>query len=272
MKSHKPEIALLMLVILVSIGGFWQLFMGPDAEPGGVHYLHLVTSLLWLALLLVQLVNIERRRFSRHRDIGLAIFVMAPLIVATLAMLSVHSAARALVEAQADRLIVQNVMMTFELGLVVALAFALRKNRNLHGAFLMSSSLMFMGIALFFSLLAFVPQFRIEGPETFYRFGTAAATAGLVIAVIGAAFFFRNRRHGWPWLLVGLVFFINEAINALMRKYSGLQPLTELVGSFNENETFGVAWVGFLALLSLAWYAGKSKGAITETRSRQVGQ
>ena len=51
MKSHRPEIALLMLVILVSIGGFWKLFMGPDAEPGGVHCLHLVTSLLWLALL-----------------------------------------------------------------------------------------------------------------------------------------------------------------------------------------------------------------------------
>ena len=57
MKSHRPEIALLMLVILVSIGGFWKLFMGPDAEPGGVHCLHLLTSLLWLALLLVQLVK-----------------------------------------------------------------------------------------------------------------------------------------------------------------------------------------------------------------------
>ena len=268
MKSHKPEIALLMLVILVSIGGFWKLFMGPDADPGGMHYAHLVTSLLWLALLLVQLVNIERRRFSRHRNIGLAIFVMAPLIVAILAMLSVHSAARALAEAQADRLMVQNVMMTFELGLVIVLAFALRKNRNLHGALLMSTSLMFMGIALFFSLLSFVPQFRIEGPETFYRFGTAAATAGVVIAVIGTAFFLRNRRHGWPWLLVGLVFFINEAINALLRKYSGLQPLTEFVGSFNENQTFGVAFVFFLALLFFAWYAGKGKAAFAETRPR----
>jgi len=272
MKSHKPEIALLMLVILVSIAGFWQLFLGPDAEPGGVHYLHLVTSLLWLALLLVQLVNIERKRFSRHRSIGLAIFVMAPLVVATLAMLSVHSAARALAEAQADRLIVQNVMMTFELGLVIALAFALRKNRNLHGAFLMSSSLMFMGIALFFSLLSFVPQFRIEGPETFYRFGTAAATAGLVIAVIGTAFFLRNRRHGWPWLLVGLVFFINEAINALMRNYGGLQPLTEFVGSFDENDAFGAALVVSLALLTFAWYAGKGKAAFAEASPRLLDQ
>jgi len=260
-----------MLVILVSIGGFWKLFMGPEADPGGVHYLHLVTSLLWLALLLVQLVNIERRRFSRHRDIGLAIFVMAPLLVATLAMLSVHSAARARVEAQVDRLIVQNVMMTFELGTVILLAFALRKNRNLHGAFLISSSLMLLGIALFFSLLSFVPQFRIERPDTFYRFATAAATAGLVIVVIGTAFFLRNWRGGWPWLLVGLVFFFNEAINALMRKYSALQPLTEFVASFNENQTFGVALVAFLALLSFAWYAGKGKATFAEARPRLDG-
>jgi len=70
MKSHKPEIALLVLVILVSIGGFWKLFMGPDADPGGVHYLHQATSLFWLALLLVQLVNIKCRPSLRACEAG----------------------------------------------------------------------------------------------------------------------------------------------------------------------------------------------------------
>jgi len=197
---------------------------------------------------------------------------MAPLIVATVALLSVHSAEKAMMTGEADRLIVQNVMVTLELGLVILLAFGLRKNRKLHDAFLLSSALMFLVIALFFSLLSFVPQFKIEGPETFYRFGTAAATAGCVVAVIGAAFFFKNMRTGWPWLLVGSVFFVNEIINLLIRKSNGIQPLTQFVGSINQSAMFIATFIGFFALLSIAWQLGKSNRAALDTRSRQDGR
>jgi len=272
MKNYKLEIAFLLTVIFVSIAGFWKLFTGGNSNPSGIHYLHLITSLLWLLLLLVQLVNIERKSFSLHRELGLAIFIMAPLIVATVALLSVHSAEKAMMTGEADRLIVQNVMVTLELGLVILLAFGLRKNRKLHGAFLLSSALMFLVIALFFSLLSFVPQFKIEGPETFYRFGTAAATAGCVVAVIGAAFFFKNMRCGWPWLLVGSVFFVNEIINLLIRKSNGIQPLTQFVGSINQSAMFIATFIGFFALLSIAWQLGKSNRAALDTRSRQDGR
>ncbi len=167
MKNYKLEIAFLILVILISIGGFWKLFMRADANPSGLHYLHLITSLLWLVLLLIQLIYIERKRFSLHRKLGLAIFIMGPLIVATVALLSVHSAHKGVVSGQGDILIVQNVMGTLELGFIILLAFILKKRRKLHGAFLLSTALLFMGIALFFTLISFVPQFKIEGPETF---------------------------------------------------------------------------------------------------------
>ncbi len=86
MKNYKVEIAFLILLILISIAGFWELFMGADAKPIGLHYLHIITSLLWLVLLLIQLINIERKNFSLHRKLGIAIFIMAPLIVATVAL------------------------------------------------------------------------------------------------------------------------------------------------------------------------------------------
>ena len=258
MKNYKPEIAFLILVILISIAGFWELFMGADAKPIGLHYLHLIISLLWLVLLLIQLINIQRKRFLKHRKLGIAIFIMAPLVVATVALLSVHSANKAIITGKEDVLIVQNVMITFELGLVIFLAFVLRSNRNLHGALLLSSAILFMVIALFFALLSFIPIFKIEGPETFYRFGTAAITAGCIGAVIGIIFFFKSMRNGWPWLLAGSVFFINGYINSLLHTSNGIQPLTEFVGSINEKQTFIITLVGFFALLSFAWYAGKS--------------
>lgn len=119
MKNHKPKIALVILVIIISIAGFWALFMGADAKPIGLHYLHITTSLLWLVLLLIQVINIERKSFSLHRKLGIAMFIMAALVVATVALLSVHSANKAIVTGKEDVLIVQNVTVTFELGLVI---------------------------------------------------------------------------------------------------------------------------------------------------------
>lgn len=259
MKHYKLEIALISLVILISIGGFWELFMRADANPSGIHYLHLITSLLWLILLLVQLIYIERKNYSLHRQLGLTIFIMAPLIVATVALLSVHSAQKAIITGQEDMLIVQNIMVTIELGLFILLGFVLRKNTKLHGAFLMSSSIIFLGIALFFSFLSFIPQFKIEGPETFSRFATVAATTNWICTTIGIIFFFKNKVNGWPWLLAGSVFFFNEFINSLIHESKGIQPLTEFVASFNQKATFILSFIGFLALLSLAWYTRKSK-------------
>lgn len=259
MKNYKLEIAFLILVILISIGGFWELFLGADANPSAIHFLHLTTSLLWLGLLLIQLIYIERKKFSLHRKLGLAIFIMAPIIVATVALLSVYSANKAMITGKEDILIVQNVMVTIELSVVILLSFLLRKNRNLHGAFIMSSSLLFMGIALFFFFLSFIPQFKIEGSETFYRFGTAAVTSQGICIIIGIVFFIKNMRNGWPWLLVGSVFFINEFINTQLHESNGIQPLTDFVGSINQKGTFIISLIGFLALLSIAWYVGKGK-------------
>ncbi len=233
--------------------------MGADAKPIGLHYLHLIISLLWLVLLLIQLINIQRRRFLMHRKLGMAIFAVAPLVVATVAVLSVHSAHKAIVSGKEDALIVQNVMVTLVLGLVIFSAFAARKNKILHGTLLVSSAMLFMIIALFFALLSFVPLYKIEGPETFYRFGTAAITAGCIGALISLIFFFRNMRNGWPWLFVGSVFFINAYINDLLHKSNNIQSLTEFVGSINQPKIFIFTFFGFLASISMAWYVGKSK-------------
>lgn len=249
----------MILVIVISIAGLWELFFGVNAKPIGLHYLHVFTSLLWLFLLLIQLIKIEQKSFSSHRKLGLAIFVMAPLVVATVAVLMVHSAHKAIFSGKEDALIVQNVMVTLVLGLVILIAFAARKNKVLHGTLLVSSAMLFMIIALFFALLSFVPLYKIEGPETFYRFGTAAITAGSIGALISLFFFFRNKRKGWPWLFVGSLFFINAYINDLLHKSNNIQSLTEFVGSINQSKIFILTFFGFFALISIAWYVGESK-------------
>lgn len=255
--KYTPEIIFLVVVIALSLAGFSSLFLGRPVERTGYHYLHIVTSLAWLGLLLSQLVLLARGQRDRHRSFGQAIFFAGPVLVASLTLLTVHSAAKDAVVGKADAMVVQNVMVTLEVALLIFLAFILRKNRAVHGAFLLSTALLFMGIALFFTLISFVPGYRIEGPETFGRFAKAAETISVVGVVVGLLFFARSWRVGWPWLLTSSFFILNGVLQMVVAKMGAAKALTAFVASVGEAAAFGLGLLGFAAMLALAWRAGK---------------
>lgn len=252
MKSVHPyffEHVLIAATMLLSVLGFWNIYRGQNAASNLYHHLHLVTDFVWLFLLLYQLRLISNKRFADHRRLGVAVLLIGPLLFATTAMLSVHSAHKGLVSGQGDPLLVQNVGVTLELGLLILLAFVLRKRRKLHGAFILSTAILFMGIALFFTLISFVPQFKIEGPETFYRFGTAAMAGQAICLVVGVLFFVKDFRNGWPFLLAGSFFVLNELIRSVLTTNKLIGPVTEVVGSMSEIFTFIGGFALLLALL-----------------------
>lgn len=248
-RQYILDYVLIVTVILLSIAGFWKIFFGADARPTTYHYLHVITVFAWLLLLLIQLTLIGKKSFLSHKTVGLSILLFGPLLVASTALMSVHSARKGMISGEGDALLVQNVMGTLELGFLILMAFVLRKRRAIHGAFLLSTTLLFMGIAIFFTLLAWVPQFKIEGPETFYRFGTAALTGLAICLVIGIMYCVKNRRFGWPVLLGGSFLLINQLINALLIYFDLIKPLTEFVGSLNETATFVTSFGVLLILL-----------------------
>jgi hypothetical protein len=258
-KKYLLEYLLLIFVILLCVPGFWNIYFGVNASPDFYQNLHVVTSLTWLFLLLYQLSLIGKKQHANHRTIGLSILFFGPLLFATTSLLSVHSAHKGIVTGEGDFLIVQNVMGTLELGVVILLAFVFKKRRKIHGAFLLSTAILFFGIALFFTFINAVPQFKIEGPETFYRFGTAAATARYVCLFIGLLFFLKDRKNGWPVLLVSSFFSLNEYINQLLNKHNLIQPLTEAVGSINQFLIFFGNFGVLLILLTLTGIADRSR-------------
>lgn len=252
-QQYTLDIAFLLLVIVVSLVGFSSLLRGSTNALTGYHVLHIITSLAWLLLLLGQLVLIRQGRFGQHRTIGSAMLVVGPILVASLTLLTVHSAAREAAAGTVDDLVVQNVTFTLEVALLLFLAFALRRNRKVHGALLLSSALMFLVIALFFTLISYVPGFRIEGPETFDRFAKSAQTGALVGSVIGLAFFLKSWRTGWPWLLVSAFFFLNGYAQFAVAQAGQTQALTVLVGSIGEAPAFGLGLTVFALLLWGVW-------------------
>ena len=248
--QYKFEFGLIAAVMLISILGFWDIYFAADAGAQPHHHLHITTVFVWMFLLLIQLALIAGGNRQMHRKVGLAVLLAGPLLVATTAMLSVHSAHKGVTSGEGDFLIIQNVMGTFELGLIIFLAFLLKRRRKLHASLLLSTSILFMGIALFFALISFAPPFRIEGPETFYRFQTAGLTGQAICLAVGLLFFLRDRRNGWPFLFAAACFPLNDAIRWLLAKFGLIDPLTEMVGAMSQPFTFMAAFALMFGLLA----------------------
>ena len=248
-RHYSLEFALIAAVMMIMVLGFWDIYFGANADAQPHHHLHITTVFIWIGLLLTQLTLMAGGSREKHRKVGLAVLVAGPLLVATTATLSVHSAHKGVVSGEGDFLIVQNVMVTLEAGLLIFLAFLLKSRRKLHGSLLLSTTILFMGIALFFALISFVPQFKIEGPETFYRFQMAAITGQVICLAVGLLFFIRDRRNGWPFLVAALCFFLNEGIRSVLTSFDLIDPLTEVVGSMSQPLTFIAAFALLFSLL-----------------------
>jgi hypothetical protein len=266
LRGFLPEYAFLATIVALSVAGLWSIFVGPEAAPGWHHWLHAVINFLWLGLLWWQLDLVRKQRFARHRTAGLAVLLLAPLLVASVAMLSVHSAQKGIASGRGDPLIIQNVGVTLELALLVVLAFVLRRRRKLHGALLLGTAVLFMGIALFFTLISFAPPFRIEGPDTFYRFGTAAMTGSAICLGVGLAFVLRDWRNGWPMLLAAAFLPVNDGIRAMLARTGQLDAVTAFVASLGQGATFVASFVVLLAALLATGIGARAGSRLTAAR------
>lgn len=265
------EIALMVVIIVISVAGFWSIYFGKEADPQPHHHLHFATVFIWLGLLLAQLLLMVRRSYQMHRKVGLAVLIAGPLLVATTAMLAVRSAHKGLVSGEGDFMIIQNTMAALELGLLIFLAFLLKNRRKLHGSLLLSTTILFMGIAMFFAVINVVPQFKIEAFETSDQFEMAGITAQLTGFVFALLFFIRDPKSGWPYLVAGLCIPFNGVLHSQLASLELIDPLTEIVGSMNQTLTFIGAFVLMFSLLALTAFpsreviSGRKPGGVRPT-------
>jgi hypothetical protein len=234
-KKYFFEYLLISTTILLTVSGFWNIFFGGNARPNSYQTVHAIVNFSWLFLMLYQLTLIGNNQGIKHKRLGLSILFFGPLLSAQALVLAIHSARRGLASGEGDFMIVQNTMAPIELGLIILLAFILKKRRKIHGAFLISTVVLMLGISISFFMIAFTPALIEYGMYiTFF---------------IGLLFFLKDRRNGWPIALSSSFFIINDFIFSILNKYDLIQPLTEVVGSLNQVNTFFVTFVVLLVLL-----------------------
>ena len=198
-----------------------------------------------------------------HRKLGLAVLVMGPFLVGSTALMTVHSADRAVVSGEPDMFLVGNVLGTIWLALLLVLAFVLKKRRKVHGALLMSTITLFLGPALFFALIAFAPPFRIEGPETFHRFQTAGMTGLTIGLVITGLMFLRDRRNHWPYLLAAAPVPLGECIKALLSRADMVDAVTRAVAAPGRPLAFLAGFAIVAGLLAVTALPARSRRPLT---------
>lgn len=228
-KKYIFEYLLILITIALTVSGFWNIFLGTDAKPTPYQTLHVIVNFSWLFLMLYQLSLIGSNQGSKHQRVGFSILFFGPMLFAHAVLLAIHSAHKGMVSGQGDFLIVQNVFGTIELGLIILMAFILKKRRKIHGAFLFSTIVLMNGISIFFLFLAVAPQLIGYGKY--------------ITLIIGFLFFLKDRRNGWPILLSGSFFVINDSIGKLLHKFNLIQPLTEFVGTLPKVMTVTGAFV-----------------------------
>ena len=246
-KKYIFEYLLILTTILLTVSGFGNLFLKADAKLTPFQIFHVIVIFSWLFLMLYQISLIGNKQGIKHKRVGLSILFFGPLLFAHALLLAIHSAHRGLVSGEGDFMIVQNVMGTIELGVIILLAFILKKRRKIHAAFLISTVVFMLGISIFFLLLAVAPGLIGYGMY--------------ITLLVGLLFFLKDRRNGWPILVSSSVFIINDFITSILIKYDLLQPLTEFVGSLNQLITFFVSFIVLLFLLITTGITNKRRVA-----------
>jgi hypothetical protein len=145
MKSKLPTLELVrsgpffaVLLALVPLA-FWPGYLSKLFETSNAYiHMHAVTATLWMLMLIVQPLAIGARRFTLHRIIGTASYVLAPLVVASMVLLA-HSRNRS-PDVTSSFLYLQ-LSLAVVFGLSYALAILTRRRVALHARFMVCTGL-----------------------------------------------------------------------------------------------------------------------------------
>lgn len=199
----------LLGVLLLVFISFWpsyfaKIFDGSLNYSGYFHF-HAVIVLLWMAVLIAQPILIRNKKFAIHRIIGKSTYVLFPLIIISVVLLS-HS--------QSQIKVIKNPMalfLTFKdlitLSVAYAIAIRYRKNIEIHARGMIATGIIFIEPALFrfsYRNLDIIPNF-----DRFpYLVTILFIYLVLVILIIGE----RKRKSGrWVFpLLLGLLILVQS--------------------------------------------------------------
>ena len=141
-------------ILFITFLGFYPTYLVKFPKFEGftsAHHFHGLMALLWILLLIVQPFLIRAKRYSLHRQVGKAGYVIMPLLMLSLFLVAragYYRNSQVMNEADTLAALTNGIPDLLFLGTLFSLGMIYRKNTSYHLRFLASTGLMMLGPGL----------------------------------------------------------------------------------------------------------------------------
>ncbi|MBK6750108.1 MAG: hypothetical protein IPG67_08895 [Acidobacteria bacterium] len=198
-------------LFVIAILAFWPSYFSPGLGTSSVYtHIHAATAALWMCMLIVQPWLIRTYRFDLHRTVGLASYVLVPMVLISMLLLA-NFRIRSATEANYP---IQTYLLYLQISLAVLFAFSFalamiyRRNADLHARFMVCTALTLIDpvfARLFFSIIPDAVQYH------------QWMTNGLTDLILVILIFAERRSKTGRWVFpVMLVIFVAAQLPALL--------------------------------------------------------
>lgn len=250
-------------VLLVIMTGFWASYFAAQRAVPLAFHVHAISSMMWLTLLIVQQVAVQRRAMELHRILGKASFVLFPFMIFGFMMIINRAAQRFAVREDAE---IAALGPAFGVGMGIAIAAYLtlfflalkhRRNVKLHAGYMLATPLILFESPFSRVMGNFLPWMNVIGSDYPHAILDTIAISDTLVAVFALVLWARNRKHGAPWLvaagftaLQGVVMWFAPFVPAITAGFAAYAALPHAL-----TLALGIAAGGAVAWLG--WEAGK---------------
>lgn len=253
-------------VLLVILSGFWASYFAPIGSVPTAFHVHAMTSMAWLALLIIQHISIHRRANAFHKQMGKANFLLFPLLILGFVMIIDVSAQR--YAAQESPFIMHN-GPSFGIGMVIAIAAYLtlyyqalknRRNVKLHAGYMLATPLILFESPFGRVMDQFFPWMNFIGSEGPQAVQDSIAISDGIAIIFAMSLYFMNRKHGAPWLVASFFMALQAVVMWNAPFISQLGPLFDAYAQIPLAVT---ATLGIATGALVGWLGWRSGGVPT---------
>ena len=249
---------IIVLLAAVTLAGFWRSYFSSDEVVPLAFHVHGIAASAWILLVGIQVWSIHHGRRSLHRQTGLFSLGLLPIFTASLVMIANVSAAGYAeggpYYSQLGPVFGYATFIPFlAYPLIFSLALINRRNVHLHAGYMLATLFPLWEPGFVRILTGFVPAMSISGPDDFHKLTDGIALSISMALAVAIYMYFRNRKNGMPFLVIGLFLVLQivgcyliadtDVWRAWFRAYSQIpSTITVSVGFI-----FGAlaAWIGW---------------------------
>lgn len=194
----------MFLVVLV---GFWSSYWAPIGTVPLAFHIHALTAMTWLALLMVQILSIQRRQNGLHKQMGLASLALFPMLIGGLALIADLSLQRfapgvsAGARYNAGSFVIGTYIAMIAYITLFYLALKHRRTMPLHAGYMLATPVIMFESPFSRVMGEHLPWLNLINSEGPHGVQDTILTGDVIAAGFALVMYLMHRKHGAPWLV-----------------------------------------------------------------------